>query len=176
MRKAIRRNPDIAPPLLSPTGEIAENSATMGDKMAPAATDDERDAITALQMTVGATPSAADATANSESSAHEAPPKKIRVKNLQGKTVVARSIVVGGIGITCALEHCGKHRPAAFTDAGIVYINTDHPLYKKQTERGQEMLGFFLTYLLSQQVALLLSEGDTRKAFDTQNRLLTDSW
>ena len=38
------------------------------------------------------------------------------------------------------------------------------------------MLGFYLTYLLSQQVALLLSEGDTRKAFDTQNRLLTDSW
>lgn len=106
----------------------------------------------------------------------EAPPKKIRVKNLQGKTLVARSIAVGGVGITCALENCGRQRPTAFMDAGIVYINIDHPLYRKQSEKGKDMLGFYLTYLLSQQVALLMPEGDARKVFDMQNRLLMDSW
>lgn len=175
MRRAMRRNPDIAPPLLSSTGEIDESGAP-GTKMAPQASAGDSDAVEAMQMTMDASGRQDQMSNQTGQQGKEAPPKKIRVKNLQGKTVVARSIAVGGIGITCALENCGRQQPAAFTDAGIVYINIDHPLYRKQTEKGQEMLGFYLTYLLSQQVALLLSEGDTRKAFDTQNRLLTDGW
>ncbi len=175
MRKAIRKNPDIAPSMMSASGEVDPFGRDSGAKMAPQEESGESDAEEVFQMTVSEKGMQDSENTPSNSLTKEAPPKKVRVKNLHGKTVIARSIVVGGIGITCALENCGKQQAAAFTEAGIVYINIDHPLYKKQAEKGQEMLGFYLTYLLSQQVALLLSEGDTRKAFETQNRLLTDS-
>lgn len=176
MRKAIRRNPDIAPPLVGSAGEITDESArTQAEKMAPRAMEGES-GVEAINMTMQDGRSPGEQEHETGSDATEPPARKVRVKNLQGKTVTARSITVGGIGITCSLEGCGKDQPAAFIEAGIVFINTDHSLYRKQKEKGQDMLGFYLTYLLSQQVALMLAEGDTRKAFDLQNRLLTDSW
>ena len=174
MRRAIRRNPDIAPPLLSPTGEVdAASEQNNSAKFAPPSPGED-DAISAMHMAVQTQESKGEQ--GPGHAGKEPPPKKIRVKNLSGKTIVARKIMIGGIGITCALEHCGESHPAAFTESGIVYINMDHPLYLRQQERGHDMLGFHLLYLLSQQVALLLAEEDARRAFEVQNRLLTDSW
>lgn len=177
MRKAIRRNPDIAPPLLSSAGDMTTESVrARAEKMAPRAASGEP-GVDALNMTItGIADPAGQEHGEGDDGGSEPPARRVRVKNLHGKTVIARSITVGGVGITCSLEQCGKDRPAAFIEAGIVFINTDHALYRKQKEKGQDMLGFYLTYLLSQQVALMLAEGDTRKAFDLQNRLLTDSW
>lgn len=175
MRKAIRRNPDITPSILSPTGEIDPQGQPATGMMAPQADASEGDALNAYQMTAdpaGMPPS----DQQSSQDVQEPPPKKIRVRNLQGKPISARRMAIGGIGITCALENCGREQPAAFTEGGIIFINTDHPLYRTQQGKGQDMLGFYLTYLLSQQVALLLSNGDVRKAFQMQERLLTDSW
>lgn len=160
MRRAIRRNPDIAPPILSATEEID-------------AKEDNGNIAQQIQVDFN---NRASSVGQEDSQSTEPPPKKVRIKNIQGKTVVARTITIGGRGITCSQERCGRDRPAAFTEGGIVYINIDHPHYKKQQAKGQEFLSFYMTYLLSQQVALMISEGDTRKAFDIQDRLLTDSW
>jgi len=176
MRRAIRKNPDIAPPLLSSTGEIDESGLKQTEKMSPKAGANEGDSIDAMQMIVQNIAGALRASPEDDSTAKETLPQKIRVKNLEGKDSIARKIVIGGIGITCALEHWGRESPAAFTDGGIVQINMDHPLYRKQQEKGKDMLGFYLSVLLARQVALLLAEGDTRKAFTLQERLLTDSW
>lgn len=176
MRRAIRRNPDIAPPLMSGTGELVSTGQNAVHPMASATDAQDADALDAMQISMHEHQNMFTPESVPQDETKEDPPKKIRVKNLQGKTVLARSIAIGGIGITCAMENCGKMQPAVFTEAGVVYINLDHPLYKKQATRGQEMLGFYLSYLVSQQVALLLAEGDCRKAFDAQNRLLTDSW
>lgn len=177
MRRAIRRNPDIAPPVLSPTGEITEESGRQNaEKMAPAASLEERDAQLAMQMIAEMSGESGEQHPEGGAPPREPPPRKIRVKNLKGKTLTARAIKIGGIGITCALEHCGKEQPAAFMEEGIVYINMDHPLYGKIHAKGNELLGFYLTHLLSQQVALMLAGEDLRKAFRIQERLLTDSW
>jgi len=177
MRRAIRRNPDIAPPVLSPTGEVTEESERQNtEKMAPAASGSEGDALPAMHVMVGAEQANGGHPPLGTSEQREPPPRKMRVKNLQGKTLIARAIKIGGIGVTCALEHCGREQGAAFLESGIVYINMDHPLYVKLQAKGQEMLGFYLTYLLSQQVSLMIAEGDVRRAFRIQERLLTDSW
>jgi hypothetical protein len=175
MRRAIRRNPDIAPPVLSPTGEVHPSGAEADTgAMAPAAYAGEEATVPAYQMMAG---DAASPQPGLPGEAEKEPaPRKVRVRDLKGRTVSARRILIGGIGITCALEHCGRDMPAAFTDGGIVFINLDHPLYRKQKDKGADLMGFYLSYLLSQQVALLLAEGDARKAFDMQSRLLTDSW
>ncbi|OGG59328.1 hypothetical protein A2765_06490 [Candidatus Kaiserbacteria bacterium RIFCSPHIGHO2_01_FULL_56_24] len=175
MRRAIRKNPDIAPPLLSSTGEIGEGGKQT-EKMSPQAAPHEGDSIDAMQVTMQNMTNALRFPPGNDEGVKEPPPQKIRVKNLEGKDSIARKIVIGGIGITCALEHWGRESPAAFTDGGIVQINMDHPLYRKQQEKGKDMLGFYLSVLLARQVALLLAEGDTRKAFTLQERLLTDSW
>lgn len=176
MRRAIRKNPDIAPPLLSSTGEIDESGRRNAEKMSPKADANEAGAIDAMQVTMQNIAGALRASPGDDAEAKEPPPQKVRVKNLEGKESVARRITIGGIGITCALEHWGRESPAAFTEGGIVQINMDHPLYKKQQEKGRDMLGFYLSVLLARQVALLLAEGDARKAFTMQERLLTDSW
>lgn len=176
MRRAIRRNPDIAPQVVAPTGEIDPTAQeSNAEAMAPSAYPGEEGTVPAYQMLAGGGQMLPQGEPR-QAEQKEPPAKKIRVRDLKGKSITARRIMVGGVGITCALEHCGKEIPAAFTDGGIVFINLDHPLYKKQKDKGPDLLGFYLTYLLSQQVALLLAEGDARKAFDMQNRLLTDSW
>ena len=142
MRRAIRKNPDIAPPVMSPSGEVdgSENSGN-SQKMAPPAAEGDSDALNAVHMDASA-PRSNDVDSESKEKKKEPPPKKIRIKSLKGKDIVARRIMIGGHGITCTLENCGRERPAAFTEGGIIFINMDHPLYVRLKEKGGDMLGF----------------------------------
>ena len=174
------RLPLNAPHIMSPSGELDETSEQKNsEKFAPEETGETDDWIEAMNLHLKPE-GGGDFDPNRENTEQETessipPPKKIKVKDLRGKTMVARRIKIGGIGVTCSLENCGKESPPAFSEGGIIYINQDHPLYQKQQKQGKESMGFYLAYLISQQVALMLTENDPRRAFEVQNRLLTDS-
>lgn len=179
MGRAIRKNPDLAPQIMSPTGEIDETAAQKNSpKFAPAEDDATAEGVeaTQLNLTEEKKSGAANSSNSIQTNQKEKPlPKKIRVKNLPGKEMVARKIKIGGVGVTCTLENCGRNSPPVFSEGGIIYLNQDHPLYAKQAAKGKENLKFYLAYLISQQVALMLTEHNPRRAFEVQNRLLTDS-
>ncbi|MFH1546811.1 MAG: ATP-binding protein [Patescibacteria group bacterium] len=177
--KAMRKNPAFAPPVMSPTGEIDENGNSNADKMAPQASPDEQDGREAFTVNLSDdanpddNPNPAGEPANKKPTAA----RKVRVKDLSGKTLTARKIKVGGLGVTCVLEHCGRDFPPAFMESGIIYLNRDHPLYRKQEARNnKENLNFYLGSLITQQVALLRCEHDARRMVEIQNQLLTDSF
>ena len=102
--------------------------------------------------------------------------EKVKVKNLAGKMLVARRIKIGGLGIVCNVESFGKDEKPVFTEAGIIYVNQDHPLYQKQARQGKENLSFYLAYLLSQQIALMVMRSDPHQAFEIQNQILSDTF
>lgn len=175
--KAIRRNPTISPRVMLPTGEIDPTGAEHPNSMAPEATTDETGTLEVTQITIrektpqesgDKTPAPDDTTA--------AKAQKIKVRSLAGKMMVARRIRVGDLGIVCNIDSYGKDDKPVFTEGGVIYINQDHALYKKQEKKGRESLSFYLGYLLSQQIALMFVESDPQKAFEIQNKLLTDSF
>lgn len=177
--KAMRRNPAFAPPVMSPTGEVDEHGNADAEKMAPATGEGEegRDAVS---VDLSEKEEEADKHPNpdSEPTDKKTPSaRKVKVKNLDGKTMAARQVKVGGLGVTCVLEHCGHDYPPAFLESGIIYLNRDHRLYKKQEKKNnRENLNFYLASLITQQVALLRCEHDARRMVEIQNQLLADSF
>jgi hypothetical protein len=67
----------------------------------------------------------------------EAPPKRKRavkkpkVKRLTPDAVVKR-LRVGHEGVSCCLDHFGEDGPECFSEGTVIYINRDHPLYRRE--------------------------------------------
>ncbi len=174
--KAMRRNPAFSPRVMTPTGEI-DPEGEHPNSMAPTADQMEADALEAFKISLGQREGGLNQPNplfQDENMRQKA--EKIKIKNLAGKMMVARRIKVGDLGIVCNVDNFGKNEAPVFTEGGVIYINQDHPLYEKQEKRGRENLSFYLAYLLSQQIALMLVESDPNKAFEIQNKLLTDSF
>lgn len=176
--RAIRRNPAFSPKIMSASGEI-DSSSQHTNSLAPDAGQGGQDDIEAFRLEL-------------LKEGHDVPgqpilptpapippaigekPKKVKVKNLAGKVLVARRIRIGGLGIICNIDRFGRDEKPVFTEGGVIYVNQDHTLYQKQMQRGNDHLGFYLACLLSQQIALLIAETDSYKAFEIQSKLLSD--
>lgn len=177
--KAIRKNPIFSPKVMSPTGEIDETAENF-NSMAPEAASDEQYPLDALKINLDTLRDRDQFDQNIEKF-HENynkdrldEAKKVKIKNLTGKMMVARKIKIGGLGIVCNLDNFGKDEKPIFIEGGIIYINQDHTLYQKQTEKGKDHLSFYLAYLLSQQIALMMGKDNPHEAFAIQNKLLSD--
>lgn len=180
--RAIKKNPAFSPKVMSPTGEI-DDTEDNPNSLAP---EDHggrsEESIEAFKLDIkNEEPLPFDQIPIKDcdkdfNEQREAKAKKVRVKNLAGKMMVARKIKIGGLGIVCNVDGFGKNEKPVFVESGIIYINQDHPLYKKQEKNGKESLSFYLAYLLSQQIALMLTDSDPYKAFSIQNKLLADSF
>lgn len=86
--------------------------------------------------------------------------KKIRIKKL---------------GVNCALVHLGENEPEAISDSQFIYINQDHPLYKK-FNKNKHLQFLNLMRLVTQEIALMYkSRQSPREFFQYQSRLLRDA-
>lgn len=179
--KAIRKNPALSPKVMSPTGEI-DSLADNPNSLAPESEGDSGgDDLEALKIDFGGGDKGKNGGDSDEfdeayNKDRVAKAKKVKIKNLTGKMMVARRIKIGGLGIVCSIDGFGKEEKPIFTEGGVIYINQDHPLYKKQAKKGRDNLTFYLAYLLSQQIALLATETDPYRAFEIQNKLLADTF
>lgn len=100
--------------------------------------------------------------------------KKVRVKTLGGKEVVARRMQIGNFSVVCRAEPLGEDAPPVTWESGIIFINRDHPLYRRFS-RHAEVLTLFVTELIAQEIAALRA-GSVKDAFALQNQILTDAW
>lgn len=87
---------------------------------------------------------------------------------------LVKRIKIGGTSIVCSLSHLGEDEQESFSEGGVVFINRDHPLFKK-TEGNEELACFYLTRLIAQEVVLLAGPKEASQAFEWQSRLLTDA-
>lgn len=100
--------------------------------------------------------------------------KTPKVKRLRPNTVV-RKISIGDFLVSCCLDFFGEDGPECFTEGQIIYINRDHPLYKRESKQKATHT-MYLARLLTQEIALIKSPPDPRKAFERQSTLLREAF
>lgn len=96
------------------------------------------------------------------------------VKRLTPDAVVRR-LKMGQAGISCCLDHFGETGPESFSEGNIVYINRDHPLYKRESKKADTHT-MHIARLISQEIALMKDPRNPRQAFDRQSKLLRDAF
>lgn len=156
IQRALARNPD-----LSPFGPLPEAGA--GGPRGPAAAG--RGVGAPRQEEVGGP---------------AAPPRRKRVKRARVKRLTPDAVVkrlrIGHEGVSCCLDHFGEEGPECFSEGTVIYINRDHPLYRREARKA-ETHTMHLARLLTQEITLMKdAPRDPRKAFDRQSKLLRDAF
>ncbi len=157
--RALSRNPDLSP--FGPLPEAGAGGQGRGAAASRAGTGKPREEV------VGGP---------------EAPParkkraaRKPKVKRLTPDAVVKR-LRVGHEGVSCCLDHFGEDGPECFSEGTVIYINRDHPLYRREARKA-EAHTMHLARLLTQEITLMKdAPRDPRKAFDRQSKLLRDAF
>ena len=90
-------------------------------------------------------------------------------------SAVVKKVKMGRLGVTCCIDHYGPEGPECFSEAGVIYLNRDHPLYKRETETRQRHM-MHVARLITQEVAMMREPISAREAFDRQSLLLKDSF
>lgn len=88
---------------------------------------------------------------------------------------IIRKMQFRNLGVVCQMERFGEGYPPSFLETGIIYINTDHPLYRKQQD-NDTLLTVFLASLISKELALKKHVHDAGEAFRLQFEILTEAF
>jgi hypothetical protein len=100
--------------------------------------------------------------------------KKPSVKRLTPGAVVQK-MKLGNSGVSCCIDHFGADEPEVFTEGTIIYINRDHPLYKRE-EKKADTHTMNIARLLTQEISLMKDPANPRQAYEWQSKLLKDAF
>jgi hypothetical protein len=101
-------------------------------------------------------------------------PKKPSLKIATPNAVVKR-LKFGEAGVTCCLDHLGEDGPECMTEGTIIYINRDHPLYKRESKKREAHI-LNIARLITQEISLMKGLENPREAYNRQSRLLRDAF
>lgn len=163
IQEALARNPDISPFGAVPFG----NETSAGGE--PAVTEGvgaEPEGPSVEEVT---SPKKAEEKGRESEKSQEP-----TVRRLTPRAVIQK-IRLGQMGITCCLDHFGADGPECFTENNVVFINQDHPLYRREM-RKRDTHVMHIARLLTQEIAILGQPDDPRRAYDLQSHLLKDAF
>jgi|WetSurMetagenome_2_1015567.scaffolds.fasta_scaffold00020_58 hypothetical protein len=100
--------------------------------------------------------------------------KRPKVKMLTPNAVI-RKIRFGQSGVSCCVDSFGEEGHEVFTEENTIYINKDHPLYKRESAK-LDTHTLNLARLITQEIALMKDSKNPRQAFERQSRLLKDAF
>ncbi|HLA47675.1 MAG: hypothetical protein A3I04_02335 [Nitrospinae bacterium RIFCSPLOWO2_02_FULL_39_110] len=100
--------------------------------------------------------------------------KKPSVKKLTPGAVVQK-MKLGNSGVSCCIDHFGDDAPEVFTEGTIIYINRDHPLYKRE-EKKTDTHTMHIARLMTQEISLMKDPANPRQAYERQSKLLKDAF
>jgi hypothetical protein len=100
--------------------------------------------------------------------------KRPKVKMLTPNAVI-KKIKFGQSGVSCCVDSFGEEGPEVFTEENTIYINKDHPLYKRESGKIDTHT-LNLARLITQEIALMNDSKNPRQAFERQSRLLKDAF
>jgi hypothetical protein len=158
VQAALTRHPDLAPPGMIPMGaEIpgVGGAAAVAEKKPPKV------------ETLGEP-------GVSKAKTRKPCQKKPKAVALTPNAIIQR-LKLGYTGITCCLDQFGADGPECFTEGQVIYINKDHPLYKRQLG-NREAHTMHLARLLAQEISLMKDPKDARQAFAWQGQILRDAF
>lgn len=88
--------------------------------------------------------------------------------------LVMKKIKLTKFGVSCGIVSLGEDGPEALSQGNMVYINQDHPTYRRLYKKS-DLLSLHLARLVTQEIVLMKKSRITaREAFDWQSKLLRD--
>ncbi len=107
------------------------------------------------------------------------PEKKKRKKRPQVKKLTPNAVIkkmkFGQYGVSCVVDSFGEEGPEVFTEEATIYINRDHPLYRRESSKPDTHV-LNIARLITQEIALMKDSKNPRQAFERQSRLLKDAF
>lgn len=97
-----------------------------------------------------------------------------RVRQLTPNAVI-RKVKMGHSGVTCCLDNFGPDGPECFSEGTTIFINRDHPLYRREMKKRNSHT-MHLARLLTQEISLIKTLKDPRQAYECQSKLLRDAF
>ncbi len=95
------------------------------------------------------------------------------VKRLTPNAIV-KKVKFGQTGVTCCVDSFGEDGPEVFSEDTIIYINKDHPLYRREFQKVETHV-LNLARLITQEIALMHISRNPRQAFQRQSKLMKDA-
>jgi hypothetical protein len=104
-------------------------------------------------------------------------PRKGKKPSLRIATpnAVVKRLKFGDAGVTCCLDHLGEDGPECMTEGTIIYINRDHPLYKREAKKKEAHI-LNIARLITQEISLMKDPENPREAYNRQSKLLRDAF
>jgi hypothetical protein len=114
---------------------------------------------------------------DSTSDASSEKPRKESKPSLRIATpnAVVKRLKFGDAGVTCCFDHLGEDGPECMTEGTIIYINRDHPLYKREARKREAHI-LNIARLVTQEISLMKDPENPREAYNRQSRLLRDAF
>lgn len=100
--------------------------------------------------------------------------KKPKVKRLTPNAIIKR-IKFGETGVSCVVDSFGEDGPEVFSEETTIYINREHPLYKRESAKVDTHT-LNLARLITQEISLMKNPRNPRQAFERQSKLLKDAF
>lgn len=158
--RALVTNPD-----LSPFGALPLGDETRGAAGGAAGVGKEKEGASASQVPTPEKPQAEEKKKRK---------KKPKVKKLTPNAIIKR-IKFGVTGVSCVVDNFGENGPEVFSEETTIYINRDHPLYKRESAKLDTHV-LNLARLITQEVSLMKDPKNPRQAFERQSKLLRDAF
>jgi len=96
------------------------------------------------------------------------------VKKITPNAIVRR-MKMGESSVSVCIDFFGESGPECFSEGNVVYINRDHPLFKRES-RKTSTYTMYIARLLTQEIALMKETRSPRIAFSRQSKLLKDAF
>lgn len=100
--------------------------------------------------------------------------KKPKVKQLTPNAII-KKMRFGETGVSCCVDSFGDDSPEVFSEETTIYINRDHPLYKRESKKMETHI-LNLSRLITQEISLMNDPKNPRQAFERQSKLLRDAF
>ncbi len=178
IRKALKKNPEFAPETQAPVADKKpsneERIESLLDQDTPADTAESSDNAVGDRHACPTDGDVDTQPTDQPKKQQDRSSKRVRVKTLTGKEVVARRMQIGSFSVVCRTEEFGENNAPVMWDSGVIFINRDHPLYKRFS-KNIDSLTLLITKLIAQEIARLRMN-TVEDAFYLQNQILTDAW
>lgn len=156
--KALAANPDLSPFGAIPIGDEAKGIGSAAEVSR------EKEGVTETEVEAKEKPKVPEGKRK----------KKPKVKMLTPNAIIKR-IKFGETGVSCIVDSFGEDGPEVFSEETTIYLNRDHPLYKRESARVDTHI-LNLARLITQEISLMKDPKNPRQAFERQSKLLRDAF
>ncbi|MFQ5722557.1 MAG: ATP-binding protein [Candidatus Aminicenantales bacterium] len=161
IHKALARNPDLSPFGPIPYGEESDFGS---GAVAEGKKKEEKEAEIKAEQETRIKPPAQKR-------------KKRRhplVKRITPNAIVRR-MRMGESSVSVCLDFFGTSGPECFSEGNVVYINRDHPLYRRESRKAATYT-MYIARLITQEISMMKETKSPRVAFNRQSKLLKDAF